>query len=942
MKKNAFIAIVGTATLAASADAGFLGFVVFAKQQGGNVIVDVYAAVGNASDKFLNVYNTNASTTAAGGFFQATGLANKTWKPDAASFNVTRNSIDSFMTAGTYSGGAYGGEYYASTNTVGDPNFNGTSWNATPASAAATTIPANAGWYTADPTSVHNNAQLLAPLNVGYIRFDSGATAASGNTAGSVGSANATYGIWCSHIVIAGTLNSNLMNNVISWTASASIKDGVTNGTDQRISNVVPVSADIDNDGVPTAQDNCPYVYNPDQLDCNNNGIGEACENFTDCNRSGKPDSCDIAAETSLDGDSNGVPDECEVDCNHNGISDLAEIFSGSMPDGNTDLIPDVCQGAAFVAGDSGNLGPPSGYDVRTYTFTNLLYAANTVTLTVDVRGDLNGATEYINVSLNGGAPQRFFEAGGNSCPSTPDRATITLTKEQFRTLIAGTNSLTVTMTCPITVDPTECKGSGLTQFKLNYLGIDPKTGDCNGNNLLDVYETNDGTTPDCDNNNVPDSCDIGRGGTNDCNLNGVPDACEISANPSIDCDQNGAIDTCEIATLGTAVDCDQNGRIDRCQVAETSGIDCNANLKPDSCDIASGLSMDRDANGEPDECQTVQVPSQIATIQAAIDSAPSNKMRIIMVAPGTYAGPFDFKGKPVIVHGTSHAQTILSGSSGQSLSVVRFTGGEPPIAALERVTVRGGASGSPVPNNPTVLVGGAIFGYNSAASVRDCFIENNAAGFGGGAYFLNCTGSVTNTVFRNNSASADGGGLQVNQSAMNITDVVVESNVCNSRGGGMHLVQGTPTLTRVTVRNNQSSNLIGGVSWFATGSSTARLVMNACSITGNTAGVTQGGLGISETASLPSSASLQGTTVCTNTPRPNVSGRWTDLGGNTVCDCTGDLNQDGIVNGADISAILSYWGPNPALPAADITGDGIVNGSDLAAVLTNWGSCGS
>ena len=941
MKKNAFIAIVGTATLAASADAGFLGFVVFAKQQGGNVIVDVYAAVGNASDKFLNVYNTNASTTAAGGFFQATGLLNKTWKPDAASFNVTRNSIDSFMTAGTYSGGAYGGEYYASTNTVGDPTFTGTSWNATPASPAATTIPANAGWYTADPTSGHNNAQLLAPLNVGYIRFDSGATAASGNTAGSVGSANATYGIWCSHIVIAGTLNSNLMNNVISWTASASIKDGVTNGTDQRISNVVPVSADIDNDGVPTAQDNCPYVYNPDQLDCNNNGIGEACENFTDCNRSGKPDSCDIAAETSLDGDSNGVPDECEVDCNHNGISDLAEIFSGSMPDGNTDLIPDVCQGAAFVAGDSGNLGPPSGYDVRTYTFTNLLYAANTVTLTVDVRGDLNGATEYINVSLNGGAPQRFFEAGGNSCPSTPDRATITLTKEQFRTLIADTNSLTVTMTCPITVDPTECKGSGLTQFKLNYLGIDPKTGDCNGNNLLDLYETNDGTTPDCDNNNVPDSCDIGRGGTNDCNLNGVPDACEISANPAIDCDQNGTIDTCEIATLGTAVDCDQNGRIDSCQVAETSGIDCNANLKPDSCDIASGLSMDRDANGEPDECQTVQVPSQIATIQAAIDSAPSDKMRIIMVAPGTYAGPFDFKGKPVIVHGTSHAQTILSGSSGQQSSVVRFSGGEPAIAALERVTVRGGASGSPVPNNPTVLVGGGVFGYNSAASVRDCFIENNAAGFGGGAYFLNCTGTVTDTVFRNNNASSDGGGFQANQGSMTLTDVVVEGNVCNSRGGGMHLVQGTPTLTRVTVRNNQSSSLIGGVSWFATGSSTARLVMNACSVTGNTAAVTQGGLGISETLTLPVTTTLQDTTVCNNTPRPNVTGRWTDLGGNTICDCVGDLNVDGVVNGADLGLMLSSWGPCGTNCPYDLNADGQVNGADLGLTLSAWGVCG-
>ena len=242
--KIGFIAIVGTASLVASADAGFLGFVALAKQSGSNVIVDIYTAVSNSSDKFLNVYNLNASTTAAGGFFQATGLANKTWKPDAASFNSTRSSIDSFMTAGTYSGGAYGGEYYASTNTNGDPNFTGTSWSGTPASAAATTIPADAGWYTGDPTSVDNSAQLLAPLSVGYTRFDSGATLAQGNTLGSAGSANAQYGIWCSHIVIAGTLNNATLFNgatpVISWIGSASIKDGVTGATDQRISNMVP------------------------------------------------------------------------------------------------------------------------------------------------------------------------------------------------------------------------------------------------------------------------------------------------------------------------------------------------------------------------------------------------------------------------------------------------------------------------------------------------------------------------------------------------------------------------------------------------------------------------------------------------------------------------------------------------------------------------------
>jgi len=35
---------------------------------------------------------------------------------------------------------------------------------------------------------------------------------------------------------------------------------------------------DIDNDNIPNAVDNCPNIYNPDQADKNNNGIGDACE----------------------------------------------------------------------------------------------------------------------------------------------------------------------------------------------------------------------------------------------------------------------------------------------------------------------------------------------------------------------------------------------------------------------------------------------------------------------------------------------------------------------------------------------------------------------------------------------------------------------------------------------------------------------------------------
>jgi len=219
--KTVIFAAAAASAVVASADAGFLGFVASSRTIGAYTVIDIFAGVQNASDKFLNVYNT----TSNGVFFQATGLANKTWKPDSANFNSTRNSIDSFMTAGTYSGGAYGSEYYASTNTNGDPNFTGNSWNASPASAAATTIPALAGWYTGDPTSIDNGAESIAGLQ---------------NRINGTGAAGANFGIWCAHLVLNGN---QVIGTDFTFSAFASIKDGVSGAVSQASSSFAAVPA---------------------------------------------------------------------------------------------------------------------------------------------------------------------------------------------------------------------------------------------------------------------------------------------------------------------------------------------------------------------------------------------------------------------------------------------------------------------------------------------------------------------------------------------------------------------------------------------------------------------------------------------------------------------------------------------------------------------------
>jgi len=50
------------------------------------------------------------------------------------------------------------------------------------------------------------------------------------------------------------------------------------------------------------------------------------------------------------------------------------------------------------------------------------------------------------------------------------------------------------------------------------------------------------------------------------------------------------------------------------------------------------------------------------------------------------------------------------------------------------------------------------------------------------------------------------------------------------------------------------------------------------------------------------------------------------------------DINNNGVVDGTDLTWLLSAWGSNNA--DADIDGSGVVGGSDLTALLASWGPC--
>ena len=64
-------------------------------------------------------------------------------------------------------------------------------------------------------------------------------------------------------------------------------------------------------------------------------------------------------------------------------------------------------------------------------------------------------------------------------------------------------------------------------------------------------------------------------------------------------------------------------------------------------------------------------------------------------------------------------------------------------------------------------------------------------------------------------------------------------------------------------------------------------------------------------------------------------------ISGPTPEQCTGDLNNDLVVNGLDLGILLGNWGPCSGTPCqGDINQDNVVNGQDLGILLGAWGAC--
>ena len=118
-------------------------------------------------------------------------------------------------------------------------------------------------------------------------------------------------------------------------TPSASVQDVCSGGSYITVTMSYDTSSDCNENGV---LDSCD-IANFSSLDINTNSVPDDCE---DCDNNGLPDQCDINCEhadgacdqpgcgLSTDENENGIIDICE-DCNTNGIPDECDIDCGGV-----------------------------------------------------------------------------------------------------------------------------------------------------------------------------------------------------------------------------------------------------------------------------------------------------------------------------------------------------------------------------------------------------------------------------------------------------------------------------------------------------------------------------------------------------------------------------------------------------------------------------------
>jgi len=198
-------------------------------------------------------------------------------------------------------------------------------------------------------------------------------------------------------------------------------------------------------------------------------------------------------------------------------------------------------------------------------------------------------------------------------------------------------------------------------------------------------------------------------------------------------------------------------------------------------------------------QANTLKVPSQYPTIQAAIDAATQGDT--IRIAAGTYRESLDWEGKDLTVSGAGAGQSIIDpgpangGPGGGCL----YTSGLSAASRIEGLTFQGGYQGVDLVSN--YVIGGGMFNDNSSPTVTNCAFQGNSATDGGGmSNYGNST--VSHCTFTGNVGVFLGGSAMDNEGDVTITDCDFTGNL-GLQSPIAVVCYGNTTVTRCSFTSN-------------------------------------------------------------------------------------------------------------------------------------------